>query len=608
MKTITKFDKVQKLNLTEEQKNKLKDFITNELELALSSRSPQDQLWRESLRLYEGVPKVAVKNTPIENAPNTEITLGAIATDTIYAQAIDLIFSISPLLTVRPTNKANVDAAKGIQKFANYVATNEAGIRDSSDDAIFDDVQLGTGIFYIPWTEKIRKTKISEIQKRGPRVFSIPPEDFITPGGATRDIQEMQWVSARFWYTQAALDERADRQGLDLDGVISTGTVGWVKSRRETLARTDSKKFGDLYEIHDVYCYFDVDGDGKAEDLLVIWERASRKILKVMFNPFDNRPFETMQYQIRAHLFNGVGVMEMLASYQEETTTIHNHRVLNMILANCRLWKSKTGTVEPNFKIWPNRNIEMDNPDDLQGEQLGEIYPSSLQAETMTISLAERRVGASEISSPRPSSIAGSRTPGITALSFLQQANRRFAPAFASMRKATAGAIKQCLLRYQERLLTGDKNVEIHIAEVMGIEDAKVIIETLKSKDFDDAMIVEMTASSSSINSDADKQNALLLVNVLATYYEKTLLLVQIASNPQVPQPVRDVAKKIAEVSGEIIDRTIRTFDQIRDPDTFIIDANAELDKADVDQEGLNELSQIFGQLTATQPPEGTAV
>ena len=79
---------------------------------------------------------------------------------------------------------------------------------------------------------------------------------------------------------------------------------------------------------------------------------------------------------------------------------------------------------------------------------------------------------------------------------------------------------------------------------------------------------------------DGDRQNAMMLVNILAQYYQRTLELVAIAANPQTPPAVVEVAKKIADSAGEIIDRTIRTFDQIRDPSTFIIQVEEEIDQA----------------------------
>ena len=71
------------LRMPEDRMNALKTFLTVELEDAISSRFSLEQLWRDLLRMYDGVPKNPVKNFPIENAPNTEITLGAIAADAI---------------------------------------------------------------------------------------------------------------------------------------------------------------------------------------------------------------------------------------------------------------------------------------------------------------------------------------------------------------------------------------------------------------------------------------------------------------------------------------------------------------------------------------------
>ena len=210
---------------------------------------------------------------------------------------------------------------------------------------------------------------------------------------------------------------------------------------------------------------------------------------------------------------------------------------------------------------------------------MGEIYSSSAQDEAIGISLAERRVGVNDMSIPRPSQILGSRTPGITALSMLQKVNQRFTPAFDSLRFALANALKQCMYRYQERLLAGDIVAEKHIHDILGAEDGALVVQTLKHKDFDRGVSIEMMASNAAVNKESERQNSIMLTNLLATYYQRALELVMLASNPQVPEPVRDTAKKIAESASNIIERTIRTFDEIRDPGAFIIDIAEEIDQ-----------------------------
>src|SRR3990167_1492923 len=196
MRLISQLPKREKLVASEERLNALKQYITEEVEDAFSSRSQLDQEWRDLMRQYEGGPKNPVKNFPIENAPNTEITLGAIACDSIYAQMIDLVYTTSPLVTVRPTNADYAEHAKAVQRFANLVA-DQMQIRSPSEHTALDTVQLGTGAYYVPWVEHNRKTKSNTVLSRGPRAISVPIEDLIVPGGSYDDLQLMPWVGLR---------------------------------------------------------------------------------------------------------------------------------------------------------------------------------------------------------------------------------------------------------------------------------------------------------------------------------------------------------------------------------------------------------------------------
>jgi len=581
------------------QVEKFGAWLTREIEDALSARNPQESVWRERLRGYEGVPKNPVRKVPVENAPNIEVTLGAIAVDSIYSQSLDLMFTVAPVLTARGAN-GTVDpkAVSGIQRLIDWGIKSEWALRPAAEHSVLDNVQLGTGAYYIPFVEHKKKTKTKKVTSRAPRILTHPIEDVLVPGGAHGDLQTERWCALRFWYTEGEMEDRRDAEKWNIEGVIPVGTIGWMRTRREQLGRTSSgTRVSELYETFRIWAYYDIDGDGFEEDLMCVWDRSSKKILLLGYNKYDYRPVEVSRYQLRAHLFYGVGVMDMIAPYQEETTEIHNHRVLNMLLANSRFWKAKAGAVPESMKIWPGKVQEMGSPEDVVGEAMADVYPSAPQAEAITISLAERRVGINDLSTPRPSAVLGSRTPGITALSMLQQVNKRFTAAFDGMRNTAAGAVRQCLYRYQERLLGGDKDVETHLSRVIG-EDAQAVISIMRDPDFDEMVSIELTASSASVNRDADRQNSMMLVNILSQYYQRTLELVAIAANPQTPPAVRSVAQKIAESAGAIIERTIRTFDVIRDPSTFIIDTAEEMDSIEgLSQQGMLGLSQMMSGL-----------
>jgi hypothetical protein len=302
-----------------------------------------------------------------------------------------------------------------------------------------------------------------------------------------------------------------------------------------------------------------------------------------------------------------MGVLEMARPYQDEVSRIHNNRNLNMLLANARLWKGRRGSVPETMTVWGGKVVTLANPDDLQGEALADVYPSIFQAQMLDMQLLERRVGVNEMSSPRPSQVMGSRTPGVTALTLMQQANKRFVPAFSGMRDCISGSIRQCLTRYQEQVLRGNNDAKTHILDVLGNEDGLLVVELLGDPKFDEFARVELTASSSVVNREADKQNAMLLVSILWQYYDRVMQLATIATNPQVTPPIKEVATKIAHGASEILDRTIRTFDQVRDPGQFIVELADTLDAIAVEKPGLEGLLGMLGEGGGSIPGIGAA-
>jgi len=603
---------------TEEQVEYLARDLREEVEDAISSRGSIDVLFGELLRQYDAQPKHPTRDIPIPNAPNIEVPIGAIAADAIYAQAIDTIFQISPVVTVRPSTPDQIEPAKALQRFIDWGVANEWRFREAASTAFLDDVQLGTGVYYIPWIEKRKKTSLGrKIVQSSPRMVAIPCEDFFVPGNAPQSLHDSRWLGHRSWLTKPELNYQGQRLGWDLDGVTQAGgDRGYVRHKREMLARTQEtgQASRELYEIFQLYISYDIDEDGISEDLMVVWDRTSGNVLFVKPNPFDRaRPYESMVYQPRPHIFNGIGVLEMLGPFQDAATEIHCQRLLNMLLANCRIWAGKEGRYNETLEVWPGRYLEFENPSqDIVALQMADVYPSSMQAEAIIMQYAERRSGLSDLQTGQGGNM-GSRTPGITALSMIQQVNQRFTPAYDAMRDATSAAVRQCIYRYQERAMMEDPIVEDRLLAVLGREQADSVLELLRDPTFDDSYKIELTASSASVNRDSDRQGSLQLMQVLGTYYEQLLGLVNIASNPQVPQEVRTTVHKIISAAGEAMDRTIRTFDQVRDPAMFIIQLD-EIYKQEAQQQGIqgNDIAAMLGQLAGQQgtgmPPEVAGV
>lgn len=570
------------LRVAEGAETRLALWLQREINGAFSNRSELDAEWKEALKTYEAVPERKAVTFPFENAPNIVVPLGAIACDSIYAQSLDLIFSVAPVVTVQALDERYIAEAKAVQRFVNWMTVQELGFSAAARQAILDDVQLGTGIYYVPWVKEVRKGRVHQILREGPRCYAIPPEDFLIAPGATDDLQAARWVAVRFWLGPAEFEARAGQEEWTAERKARAhlgAKVDEVRLQREQLGHEVSSDSGraELYQLFDVYCSFDIDGDGYEEDLLVTWDRGSGAILHLRYNPYDRRPFEAMRYQERGHLFYGLGVLEMLKGLQGEATLLHNHRTANLMLANTRIWAARQGSVPDSIVIHPGKVVQLPNPEDLNAIAMADVYPSASQGQAITMGLAERRTGVNEMSLPRASSVMGSRTPGITALSMLQATNRRFTSVFDGLRMASGAAVKQGLYRYQEKLLERYPGIEDHARKVLGERDGALFIAVVRDTQFDDALKLELTTSSASVSRDADRQNALMLMQMLSTYYQRTLELVSVGSNPQVPEPVRIAAGKIAGAASELMERLVRTFDQVRDPGTLIVDVSEEI-------------------------------
>lgn len=580
MRDIEQLVEPTPFRLTPDRREALRRWCEREITDALSSRYAYDRTMQENMRLYEGVPKKEFLRFPYEGAPNLEFNISGIAVDTIYAQGLDLIFSMTPIVNAQATNSAFTEFEYAIQRLINHGTNTDFGLREAADHTILDDVKHGTGVYYVPYTERVKVTDVARITERGPRIRSWPVEDFLVPGG-TEELHGADWVGLRMWLTPSEMNMRSKVRGWDTSGAKMTTKSSAIRTTREAFGNTrmSTTRRGDTFEVWMIFANVDADEDGTERDLLVFYDVAGNSVLKAVSMPYDRWPVEAMRYQIREHLFWGLGVPEMTKSFQSGMTDFMNSWMANSFLANMRGFKGPHGALGTGDTIAmrPGKYYAFNQPDQVEQFALADVYPSAQIAVQTLVSFAERRTGANDISAPRPSNLMGTRTPGITALSMMQQANRRFTPAFDEMRVATANAVKQCLYRYQERLLAGDEQTAAYIVSLLGPEEGAKAIAILGDQEFDNAFKIELSATSATVNKMQERQDAIQLAGFLGGIYDKVIQLLGVASTQGISDPMREVAMKVSGAMSEIIRRTVQTFDQIRDPEKFILDVEQEI-------------------------------
>jgi hypothetical protein len=73
--------------------------------------------------------------------------------------------------------------------------------------------------------------------------------------------------------------------------------------------------------------------------------------------------------------------------------------------------------------------------------------------------------------------------------------------------------------------------------------------------------------------------------------------LAAIATNPATPPPVMEAAKQVAQKSAEVLDRVLRTFDSVRDPENLIVRIDKEIDAAIQQQEIMQQLPVLAAMM-----------
>lgn len=595
---------------TEAEIERLTQWMTVEVEDVAGSRGLLEREWVENLRRYEGVTKVKTKHIPYENAPNIEFTIGAMMCDVVYAQTTDLLHNaVDPNTVALPTNDKYVKHAEAIQDFMTWGGPNEWMVRQAAEDVFLDTIQQGTGTADVPWMEYVKKTGIHRTERRGPRVRAVPIEHFFISSGKSL-VEDAQLVATRLYLRKGELNLYGQPAfgGWDIEKALPCGMSSWVQSSRERIGHVSSPaaRQGDLFEVWICHVLFDIDDDGIDEDLYVVWDRTAKAVLKTRFSRFQRRPYTSSTYQKRAHLFHGMGVMEMTRPWQSGITMFANNFLANSYLANIRMWRGTAGMIPGGtVRVWAGRFFEDTGLEQMSELKLSDTYPSSILGVQMLRDFAEQRAGVSAMSAQRPSQVFGSRTPGVTALTAVQQVNKRFAGAFDSMRHQEAEMYKQCLYRYQERFLAGDYEAKAHVKRVMGNEKGDRIIEVLSDPYFDESLKVEMAASSASINREADRRAHLELLARVGEYYQKSVEMAHLIGSGQLSGGAKELAMQVHEKASALIERFIRTYPQVRDAERFIVKFGEEIDESVPVQQGDARLAELVNALGTLERPQG---
>jgi hypothetical protein len=554
----------------------LSDWATCEYRDALLSRRGYEIQLDEYDRQYEQVPKVAKKTFPWDGASNLEVPLGATHVDTIVSRIEDAYFATQPWVICRSLNGKYEANCAALQDYMNTITLPASGYRAEKAVDLLQTAKLGTSFQFLTY-ETIDKHVMGVDGKRliinvheGPVQQTIHPRHLITPPD-TRSIERARWMAIRSFKTWGEISDNVNRGIYDraaveaIEGSGITNTKDTARERRQGLRRSGKLR---QWEIVSMCCLYQDQAYSIADDLWLDFHYPSGTILRAIYNPWLHFqwPFNHSVYMFREDAFLGLGIMAMLNALQQEITDIHNYCLDNMLAANTVMILAKANSVA-NIDISPMGLLEYKgNKDDIRIERLGSAISGQQVGEAAAHAMAESRTGAADGSVNRisPSSgLSSSRTPATTTMALIGESNKRFALAIENNKRADSRLLMQHAL-----LLKQYWSRQRRLADLWDMDKARLIEElfTLDIDAFRHGVIIEVTASSLTINKELERNNLLVLGDFMQKYYQTFISYLTLLS--QYPA-LDEVIRKILNGAARFVEQVLRTFD-IKDPESYI--------------------------------------
>lgn len=580
------------IKLDEDTEERLRQWLNSEIEAFNTERQPLLEDWKRWQRLYWAAPATKEKNFPFKRAANIVIPLAAIAVEAVHARVMNTLFSVEPFWSIRPRAKDWIPAAKPFEQYLQAEVENGETLRlyDFCNEATLELVKLGTAVAktgYERLTKKSKRMLGDEEQdvfvevRNGANVSRVPLGNFIMRL-AELDPQTAPLVGEKHEFTWSQLKqmagdgriraselEKIKSMWVEKHGSSEPGDGSQLAAEVDKLANTEPSWF-QVFDVYEIWCTFEVDGDGWDEEIVVDYHKESGAFLSIRYNWYDDlhRPYQIGQCFKVEGIWPGIGLCKQTEQFQEEATTIHRQRLDNATLANMgMLVLRKNMGYGPGEPIFPGKMWFVDDPSkDMAPFKLSEVYQSSYANEESVVRYWEKRTGANEMILGIPhEGTPGTATSDLTRLA---EGNKKFDLLLKNARKWLSHIGVDVITNYQ---IFGNQQAHWMILGEKGawVEMVLNMPPTMVRR----GAVIDLTVSDSITNREVEKQQWLALFQVVTNYYDRVLQLAQMFG----PEVFGQIAQRAIIASDEALRRLLETF-SIPDSDRFALTEESALD------------------------------
>lgn len=596
----------------------LVDYLRTELTQALGERQALEEIWMRYEFAYRTEPAQKTKEFPFKGAANLVLPVIATDVDTVFSRLMGILFAQDNLWSCRALNPAMVAYAPRLQEFLQWAQHNELGVYDAVADWLLELTKLGTGVLKQRYTRQQRRVyqwretdqgvieqHLELMVKDNPVVQHVALTDFLVPA-SSNNVQDAPWCAERLNLTWGQLQDRI-RMGV-YQG--SQNLAQWWA--RERGSKVDQMRqqldryvpgHGDKFELWECWLDYELLGGGQPCALVVTLHLPTLTVLRIDYNPFFNqeKPYSIARYLRQNKRFYGIGLAEMLYQFQSEISTMHNQRLDNATLANSTMMKARKGIgIKQGEPIFPGRWFLLDNMADVETLPMGQKYDSTVPYEQMTLSYARSRTGVNDY-------VTGNSDPsvGYAALGTNVMQNREAGKRFDQVLRECRICLGESGTRVVELYQQYNQHGKEYLA--MGAADGELVHQILQ---FPLELIrkgvgIELAATSASMNKEVEVRTNTLVMQMLMGFYEKMMMGISYAVNPQIPEPMRQAAIQMVR-GGTIMMRRLLDNYGVQDADNLV----PALEDASLDaQQQLNSLlalaSRVQGGVAGASPVAG---
>jgi len=605
------------------------DHIVGEIKNSFSSLTPRFEKLDKWRRLREGITEVKKKNYPFPNSSNVMTPLTMWLCQTVYGEMRNTFAVREPFWMVKAMYKdpGLIEKAKVLSKYFNIISKSptDLNLNSKNDVMHYEADTLGTCYVKYPYVKRTwnfvtedtggAEKPVEVTSHDGLDIITYSEESVFFPVGCT-DLQNAPWVAfidSYFEHDLKMLED--DGIFLDVDRVIES-EIGDSSYFRENKDR-DSERLGmevdvdGLYDVAEVYAFWDVNGDGKPEDIIVNIHLSSGTVLSEQYNKIGRRPFGAMKYMFVPYQMPGRGVCQMVEHMQDEADTVHNMRIDNNKFANQNVLQIKNGSdLKPNETVYPGKIFPVDTVGDVAPLQLGKMEYASVTEENLATTYAQRASGVSEIMAGFADSTLKSRDTFGGQQLRLQQGKGMFSAIVDNKIRFydEMGLIMYYqLIHHREEVMEKERKIMR-----MPDEDLAILEEALNIPIDQIPLKLQFQVRTRNIEEtkDVQRNNMLMFSQLLDQYTQTALQASMMLNNPQQPLPPEAHAILTKSLEGKTrILQDILELMAVEDTADYVLDADAmeEAHRAEEAQKRMMMLKQSM-QMQLMGPQMGPQI